>query len=103
MVLLEPALSETLAATCVTIMREGMEEIIRLGVPAEAARDFLLGHINIELAIVFNDEFKWDFSEGAKKAIQAAKKNIFQPDWKKIFDTENVHESVAKITGDKPT
>jgi hypothetical protein len=47
MVMLEPALSETVAATCVVVMREAMDEAIRRGVPPEAARDFLLGHINI--------------------------------------------------------
>jgi len=102
MVILEPALSETVAATCVVVMREAMDEAIRRGVPPEAARDFLLGHINIPLAIVFN-EIEWDFSAGAKKAIEEAKKTIFQPDWKKVFEWENIQESVAKITGDTPS
>jgi len=98
MAMLEPALSETVAATCLTIVREAMDEAIRRGVPAEAARDFLLGHINIELAIVFN-EINWQFSAGAKKAIAEAKKKIFQPDWKRVFEPESIRESVAKITG----
>jgi hypothetical protein len=102
MAILEPALSETVAATCVTIMREAMDEAIRRGVPAEAARDFLLGHINIPLAICFN-EIEWDFSAGAKKAIEEAKKTIFQPDWKKVFEESSIRESVAKITGDLPS
>ena len=55
MAILEPALVETTAATCITIIKEAMDEAIRRGVPAEAARDFLLGHINIELAIVFGE------------------------------------------------
>jgi hypothetical protein len=100
MAMLEPALSETLAATCLTVIREGMDEAIRRGVPAEAARDFLMGHINIELAIVFN-EIDWQFSAGAQKAIEEAKKRIFHPDWKKIFEPESIRESVAKITGGK--
>ncbi len=102
MVILEPALSETVAATCVVVMREAMEEAIKRGVPREAARDFLLGHIAIPLAIVFN-EIDWDFSAGAKKAIEEAKKTIFQPDWKKVFEWDNIQESVAKITGDAPS
>jgi hypothetical protein len=102
MVILEPALSETVAATCVVVMREAMEEAIKRGVPREAARDFLLGHINIPLAIVFN-EIEWDFSAGAKKAIEEAKKTLFQPDWKKVFDWDNIRESVGKITGDIPS
>lgn len=97
--MLEPALTETVAATCCVIMREAMDEVIERGVPAEAARDFLMGHINIPLAIVF-DEIDWDFSAGAKKAIEEAKKDIFQPDWKKVFDRDHLQTSVAKITGD---
>ncbi|HZG69083.1 MAG TPA: phosphogluconate dehydrogenase C-terminal domain-containing protein [Herpetosiphonaceae bacterium] len=97
MAILEPALSETLAATCITIIHEGMEEAIRRGVPAAAARDFLLGHINIELAIVFG-EVGSPFSDGALKAIEAAKTQIFQPDWKKIFEPEHLHASIMAIT-----
>jgi len=101
MALLEPALSETVAATCITIIREAMDEAIRRGVPPEAARDFLLGHVNIPLAIVFG-EIDWDFSEGAKRAIQEAKRELFQPDWKKVFEPEHLRRSVARITGEIP-
>jgi hypothetical protein len=99
MAYLEPALSETVAATCLMVVREAMDEAIARGVPAEAARDFLLGHIHIDLAIFFN-ELDWQLSAGAQKAIADAKVQIFQPDWKKVFDPEALRESVAKITGD---
>ena len=98
MAMLEPAMSETVAATCITVLREGMDEAIRRGVPAEAAKDFMMGHINIELAIVF-DEIDWEFSDGAKKAIEEAKDVLFQPDWKKVFDPAELKESVNKIVG----
>lgn len=96
MAMLEPAMSETMAATCITVMREAMDEAISRGVPAEAARDFMMGHINIELAIVF-DEIDWEFSDGAKVAIEKAKEKVFQADWKKVFDHENLLESVKDI------
>jgi D-apionate oxidoisomerase len=99
MAMLEPALSETVAATCLTVVREAMDEAIARGVPADAARDFLLGHINVELAILF-DEIEWDFSDGAKVAIEEAKKSIFQPDWRKVFDKPNLLASVASITSE---
>ncbi len=98
MAILEPVLSETVAATCITMIREAMDEAIRRGVPAEAARDFLLGHLNIELAILFN-ETTWEFSAGCKKAIAEAKLQLFQPDWKKVFEAEQIRDSVGKITG----
>jgi hypothetical protein len=97
MAILEPALVETLAATCITIIREGMDEVIRMGVPEQAARDFLLGHLRIEIAVVF-DEAGFPFSDGAIYAINQAKKELFQPDWKKIFALENVQKSVREIT-----
>jgi hypothetical protein len=100
MAILEPALSETLCAACLVVVREGLDEAIRRGVPPQAARDFLLGHINIELAIVFN-EIDWQFSAGAKKAIEEAKRVIFQPEWKRIFEPESIRQSVLSITGGK--
>lgn len=98
MALLEPALSETLAATCLSVIREGLDEVAARGVPYDAARDFLMGHINIELAILFN-EIDWKFSAGAQFAIAEAKKVLFQPDWKRIFEPESVLNSVVRISG----
>ncbi len=98
MAFLEPALSETVAATCVCVIREALDEAIARGVPAEAARDFLLGHVFCELGILF-DRTDFTFSEGAKRAIEDAKKAIFQPDWKKVFEPESLRQSVARITG----
>ncbi len=98
MAMLEPGLSETVAATCLTVIREAMDEVIRRGVPPEAARDFLMGHLNIELAIVFG-EIDWHFSAGAMKAIEEAKKRIFRPDWRSVLEPESIRATVAKITG----
>jgi hypothetical protein len=95
--ILEPALVETLALTCVTVIREGMEEAIRMGIPEQAVRDFLFGHIRTELAIVF-DVAGFPVSDGAKLAITQAKKQIFQPDWKKVMAIENIKKSVREIT-----
>lgn len=97
MAILEPVLSETVTATCLTIIREAVDEAARRGVPFEAARDFVLGHINVELAILF-DELDWELSAGAQMAVEEAKKDIFQPDWKKVFEPQSIKESVAKIT-----
>ncbi|HEX8204087.1 MAG TPA: phosphogluconate dehydrogenase C-terminal domain-containing protein [Isosphaeraceae bacterium] len=97
MAILEPALVETTAATCITIIKEAMDEAIRRGVPADAARDFLLGHIHIELAIVFGEAGN-PFSDGALKAIERAKSILFQPDWKRVFDPDDLRESIEMIT-----
>lgn len=98
MAILEPALSETVLGTCLTILREATDEAVRRGVPAEAARDFILGHMRVELAIVFEEKEGAVFSDGALKAIDRARAQIFQPDWKKVFEPEAVAESVRHIT-----
>ena len=97
MAILEPALSETTGITCISIIREAMDEAIRRGVPAEAARDFILGHINIELAILF-EEIPVPFSDGAQKAMERARSQIIQPDWKKVFEPENIRACLEEIT-----
>lgn len=99
MVLLEPVLAETTAATCVTIIREATDEAIARGVPADAAFAFILGHLRVELAILF-DQIGSPFSDGAIKAIESAKSVLFQPDWKRVFDEENVRASVAQIVAE---
>ena len=97
MAILEPALSETVTATCLTVIRQAMDEAVARDVPMAAARDFLLGHLNVELAILF-DAIDWELSDGAKEAVADAMPVIFQPDWKKVFDAERVLESTRKIT-----
>jgi hypothetical protein len=97
MAILEPALVETTSQTCIQTIREALDEAIRRGVPPEAARDFLLGHINIQLAIFFG-EVDVRFSDGAIKAMERSRSQIFQPDWKKVFEPENVRESLEAIT-----
>jgi len=97
MAILEPALSETTAQTCLQVVREAMDEAIRLGVPHDAARDFILGHINIQLAIFFG-ELNIQFSDGAQKAMERARDQIIKPDWKKVFEPENIRECLEAIT-----
>ena len=97
MAYLEPVLSETVGATCITVIGEAMEEAIKRGVPRDAARDFILGHLTIEIAIVFK-EIDWNFSAGAQKAIEEAKQQIFRHDWKKVFEPEELQRSVKSIT-----
>ena len=97
MALLEPALVETLGLTCFMVIREAMEEIVRMGVPRQAAFDFLMGHIRTTIAIVF-DYAGAPVSDGAKLAATKAMEQIFQPDWKKVLKIENVKQSVKDIT-----
>jgi D-apionate oxidoisomerase len=96
--LLEPALVETLASTCVYVISQGLDEVIKKGVPAEAARDFLLGHLRIQMAVLFNELPGAVFSDAANKALQRGLKEFIKDDWKKVFEKENVKDQIASIT-----
>jgi len=96
--LLEPALVETLASTCIYVIREGLSEVINRAVPAEAARDFLLGHLRIQLAVLFNELPGAVFSDAANKALQRGLKEFIKDDWKKVFEPENVRDQIISIT-----
>ncbi len=97
MALLEPAMAETVILTCMVVMKEAIDEAVRRGVPAEAAREFALGHMNINVGILFG-YLDAQFSDGAKLAVERAKSVLFQPDWKRVFDIENVKAEVKAIT-----
>lgn len=98
MALLEPALVETLSSSCLDLIREGMEEVIKRGLPAEAAREFLLGHINIQLAVLFKELPDAVFSDAANKALKRGRSILFKDDWKQIFEPDNVLQQVIDIT-----
>jgi D-apionate oxidoisomerase len=99
MAMLEPVLSQTVLGTCLTIVREAMDEAVWRGVSEETARDFLLGHLKAGLGVVFQLFEEATFSDGALKAIEAAQERIVQPDWKSIFETESIMQSVRQISG----
>ena len=96
--LLEPALVETLASTCIFVIREGLNEVIKRGVPADAARDFLLGHLRIQLAVLFNELPGAVFSDAANKALSRGLKEFIKEDWRKVFEPDNVKDQIESIT-----
>ena len=98
MAILEPVLSETVCATCLTVIREATDEAVRRGVPKEVAHDFMLGHLNVELAILFDQLPGVRMSDAANRAVERAKSQIFAPDWKKVFEPEAIRESIRFIT-----
>ena len=97
MALLEPGLSETVVASLLDVMREAMDEVVARGVPAEAARDFLLGHMNILGAVIFKEQ-AGVFSDACNKAIQFGKPALMREDWKKVFEPDEIAASIRRIT-----
>jgi len=97
MALLEPGLSETVCATLLDVMREAMDEVVARGVPAECARDFLLGHMTILSAVIFK-QIPGAFSDACNKAITFGKPRLMRDDWKQVFERDEIAESIRRIT-----
>ena len=97
MALLEPGLSETVCATLLAVMRDAMDEVVKRGVPKDCARDFLLGHMNILGAVIF-EEIPGAFSDACNKAITFGKPRLMRDDWLKVFDRDEIAESIRRIT-----
>ncbi|MFT3989571.1 phosphogluconate dehydrogenase C-terminal domain-containing protein [Aestuariivirga sp.] len=97
MAILEPGLSETLCASLLDVMREALDEVERRGVPREAARDFLLGHMNVLGSVIFG-ETQGVFSDACNKAITFGKPVLMKDDWKRIFEPEEIMDSIRRIT-----
>ncbi|QHT63310.1 NAD(P)-binding domain-containing protein [Paenibacillus lycopersici] len=92
MAMLEPAMAETISSMMVTVLGEAMEEAVNRGVPYEAAKDFMLGHINIQLGIVF--EKVNPFSDACLIAIEYGRKAMIKEDWRQLFDPDKLHEQI---------
>lgn len=97
MAMLEPALVETLAQTCMEIVKEGHDRLVTAGVPKDAVRDFILGHLRIQIAVLFG-EVNGTFSDAAYKISQRAKPVLFKEGWQKIFELADIREQVRDIT-----
>jgi hypothetical protein len=97
MAMLEPALVETLAQSCIEVVKEGYDRIVAEGVPAAAARDFVLGHLRIQIAVLFG-EVNGTFSDAAYKISARARPVIFKDNWQRIFEMDDIREQVRDIT-----
>jgi hypothetical protein len=93
MAILKPALSEVIGCAAASILKEAVDVAVTCGVPKEAAKSFILGHINISLAIVFG-AIEADFSDAAKVAASLGKDWVFKSDWKKVFKPEMLRKAI---------
>ncbi|MDI4645143.1 phosphogluconate dehydrogenase C-terminal domain-containing protein [Cohnella hashimotonis] len=92
MAMLEPTMAETISSMMVTVLGEAMEEAVKRGVPYEAAKDFMLGHINIQLGIVF--EKVNPFSDACLVAIEYGRKAIIKEGWRELYNPDKVYEQI---------
>ena len=54
--------------------------------------------LNVELAILFDQLPGVRMSDAANRAVERAKREIFVPDWKKVFERDAITESIHAIT-----
>ena len=80
--ILEPGLSEVVAMPFVDVMAEAVDECAaKYGIPREAAFDFLIGHLNVELAMWFGFSPKAP-SDAALRLMRFAKGVVVRDDWR---------------------
>lgn len=92
MAMLEPTMAETIGSMMMTVLGETLDEAVKRGVPYEAAKDFMMGHINVQLAIVF--EKVNPFSEACLVAIEYGRRAIIREGWQELFSPERVRDQI---------
>ncbi len=98
MILLEPALVESITAPLVKGMRMAVDACITQGVPKEAVMAFVMGHLKVQFGVLF-DYAGFPFSDGANLALKNAMDIIFKPNWiENIMNIVAVQKSVYEIT-----
>ena len=93
---LEPTLVETVACMVGAFMKEALDETVKhSGVPEEAAKAMLYGHIQIALAVAFRATNP--FSDACMIAMDYGREKIVKPDWKQIFDQKELDIVIARM------
>ncbi len=94
MALLEPGIAEVIAVPALFLVKEALEEVVKRGVPHEAALAFMLGHLRIDLAVIFGGA-NIEFSDACKIALKRGYELLFQPNWRKVLEKENL-QAIAR-------
>jgi len=93
---LEPTLVETVACMVGAFMKEALDETVKhSGVPEEAAKAMLYGHIQIALAVAFRATNP--FSDACMIAMEYGREKIVKSDWKQIFDQKELDIVIARM------
>ena len=99
MAILEPAMVETISAVLVKGIVQAEEAAVEMGVPADAARSFLLGHLRVQMAVLFGMA-DFPFSDAANDALGQAYPLIYREGWLEgIMNLEAIQASVEGIAG----
>lgn len=95
--ILEPGLSEMVAMPFVDVMVEAIDECAnRYGIPREAAFDFMIGHLNVEIAMWFGLSPKVP-SDAALRLMRFAKSIVVKDTWREALSPKKVKEASELI------
>ena len=92
---LEPTLVETIACMVGALLKEALEETVKIGVPEPAARAILLGHTQVALANTLRGDNP--FSDACLIAMDYGRSHIVRDDWKDVFDDAVLDENLAAM------
>jgi len=98
MMLLEPAVAESLGVACRIAVTKAIEEVVRLGVPKDAAVDFITGHLGGVIGGATRDPgHRGWLSEGALLIGDWAYSTVFREGWEKILTPAGLREQAKVI------
>lgn len=94
--ILEPGLSEVVALSFVEVMYRALAVCERRGIERAAAQDFLIGHLNVELAMWMGYSPKVP-SDAALRLLDWAIPRVVNGDWEKTLEPQLVREASELI------
>ena len=95
--ILEPGLSEMVAMPYVDVMIEAVELCARkYDIPREAAFDFMIGHLNVEISMWFGFTPKVP-SDAAMRLMRYARSVVVKDGWETALDPKTVKEASQLI------
>ncbi|TXK20013.1 oxidoreductase [Homoserinibacter sp. GY 40078] len=92
---LEPTLVETIACMVGALLKESLDEAVKIGIPEPAARAILLGHTQVALANTLKGDNP--FSDACLIAMDYGREMIVKPDWKRVFEDEELDRNLARM------
>ena len=97
--ILEPGLSEMVAMPFVETMVHAVDECAdTYGIDRQAAHDFMIGHLNVEIAMWFGYAPKVP-SDAALRLMEYAKTIVVKDDWREALNPKTVKEAAKLIAG----
>jgi len=100
MAILEPGLSEMIALPFVDVMTKAIDACVERGIQREAAFDFLVGHLNVELAMWLGYSPRVP-SDAAERLLRWATPYVVKDDWVKVLDPELIREACQLIADER--